>query len=529
MKYLRRYGLSCFLVFAATFSWSQQSYQFISRDYNRHLQKHINSPQSNIHGQIQPYLNSDLVPEIHPDSLKLDSTGFKWSEKMLLKSRIPDKSAFRWRIFPMINLATGADFNSNHTRGVYETGAGVGLGGDVGSRFSFYADFRANYGKYPWFVERYIQSRQVVPGQGYARWNGSGFSNIDFSGYLSFSPLTPFNIQAGIGKNFWGEGIRSLWLSDQATSYPFLKITTTIWNIKYVNLFNMMYDIRGSGGDYNKFALKFSTMHLLSWNISTRVNVSLWESVIWQNRDNNNFRGFDINYLNPIIFYRPVEYAQGSSDRVTIGANLSVKVGGNTKLFLQVAVDEFLLDSLRAGNGWFGNKQALQVGAKSFDAFGVEGLDLRGEFNVIRPFFYQHVSVKQNHAHFNEPLAHTLGNNLYEAIVSARLQRKRWVMDARVLVARFGQDRDSVNLGGDIFRSDSDQPRAQSGHHIAQGVEHLLISSEARLGFVIDEHLGLRAELSYVPRFLTVDGSPQYSHLILVGIRTTLWNRNRLF
>ncbi len=529
MRLLRRYLVCGCICLAVTSGFAQQAFEFISDDYNRNLHKHINSTQSNIHSVVQPYLRSDLIKEIHPDSLLYDTTGFEWTRKMLLRSGTPLKKSWRMRFFPMVNLTAGSDFNYRDTRGVYEAGVGIGVGGDIGRKFSFYADVWANHGRYPMYVDDYILSTQVVPGKGYAHPGGAGFSNIDFSGYLSFSPLEPFNIQAGIGKNFWGDGIRSLWLSDQSTSYPFLKITTTIWNIKYVNLFNAMYDIRGSGGSFSNFTLKFSTMHLLSWNISKSVNVSLWESVIWQNRDRDNWQGYDINYLNPIIFYRPVEYAQGSSDRVTIGGSVSVKVGSNTKLFLQLAIDEFLLDSLRAGNGWFGNKQALQVGAKSYDAFGVKGLDLRGEFNVIRPFFYQHVSVKQNHAHYNEPLAHTLGNNLYEVIASASWRKNRMVFDGRFLVARYGRDPANVNLGGNLFRSDSEEPRTQSGHHIAQGIQHFLVSGEVRAGYMIDRRIGLRAEVSYVPRFLTVKGHQQFSHLVMIGIRTALWNQNRLF
>lgn len=524
-----RYGWLLVILLASLGAEAQQGYQFISRDHNRHLEQHINSPESNIHGQIQPYLNADLVKEVHPDSLRPDSISFGWSTNMMNRDRVAGKNELRLRVFPMVNLLSGVDVNSEHTRGTFETGAGVGIGGDWGKKLSFYADGWVNHGRYPLYVENYMLDKNVYPGRGVARYDGAGFSNWDFTGYLSYSPLYPFNIQAGVGKNFWGEGIRSLYLSDQATSYPFLKITTTIWNIKYVNLFNVMYDIRGSGGDYDDFTLKYSTMHYLSWNISKRVNISLWESVVWQNRDNDNLRGFDVNYLNPIIFYRPVEFAQGSSDRVTIGTSFSVKVGGNTKIFGQIALDEFLLDSVLAGNGWFGNKHALQIGAKSYDVFNVKGFDLRGEFNLIRPFFYQHVSVKQNHSHFNEPLAHTLGNNLFEGILAGSYRRDRWVFDGRIMVAQYGNDPDSLNLGGDIFRSDVAPPRPISGHRIGQGVKHWLLSAELRVGYVVDQHLGLRIELGYLPRYLQIEGDMHYTHFLQVGVRTALWNRNRFF
>lgn len=510
--------------------FGQQGYQFISHDYNRNLAKHINSAESNLHSQIQPYWNAGLVREVNPDSLRgTEALWLPWSQNMYLQNRVPDKRQFRLKVYPMVQALGGVDITESQTRGTFETGLGVGVGGDVGSKFSFYADVRAQHGQYPGYVQQYADSLNVIPGMGFARWDGRGYSNWDYSGYLSYSPLEPFNLQAGVGKNHWGDGIRSLVLSDQATNYPFFKITTSIWNIKYISLFNVMYDIRGSSGDYGKFGIKYSTMHFLSWNISKRVNVSLWESVVWQNEDNGNYRGFDINYLNPIIFFRPVEYAQGSSDRVTLGTNFSVKVGGNTKLFGQIALDEFLLDSLLAGNGWFGNKHALQVGAKTYDAFNVSGLDLRAEFNLVRPFFYQHVSVKQNHAHFNEPLAHTLGNNFFEGIVAGSYQRNRWAVDGRILFAQYGRNKDTLNLGGDIFVSDVAPHRPVSGHRIGQGLKHWLMAATFRVGYVIDQQAGLRLEFSYTPRYLRVEGDLNYTHFIQIGLRTTLWNRNRFF
>jgi hypothetical protein len=523
-----KYFCLVFFAVSAVEGFAQSGYQFISTDHNREIEKHAAGAKSNLHNNIQPYLNSDLASEINPDSLR-GSSLFNWSNNMFLKTRVPEKGETRWRVFPMVTAMAGMDANQLHVRGTYEAGAGVGLGADFGKKLSVYADVFAQHGRYPLFLEQYMHRREVNPGKGYARWNGSGFSSWDYNAYLSYTPLYPFNIQLGVGKNFWGQGIRSLSLSDQATSYPFLKLNTSIWNIKYVNLFNVMYDIRGASGDYNRFALKYSTMHMLSWNISRRVNVSIWETVVWQNRDNDNLRGFDINYLNPIIFYRPVEFAQGSSDRVTIGINSSVKIWNNTQAYLQIAIDEFLLDSVRAGNGWFGNKQALQVGVKSFDAFKVKGLDLRGEFNLIRPFVYQHVSVKQNHAHFNEPLAHTLGNNLYEVILAAGYRKNRWVFDGRLVVAQYGTDPDSLNLGADLFRSDVDPVRPASGHRTGQGVEHWLASLMLQGAYVIDPHLGLRIEMAYMPRYLWVEGIPQYNHFFQVGVRTALWNRNRAF
>jgi len=64
--------------------------------------------------------------------------------------------------------------------------------------------------------------------------------------------------------------------------------------------------------------------HYLSWNVSKRFNLGLFESVIWT--DSNN-RGFDISYLNPIIFYRAIEFQSGQdAGNVIVGASAKYKI-----------------------------------------------------------------------------------------------------------------------------------------------------------------------------------------------------------
>jgi hypothetical protein len=47
------------------------------------------------------------------------------------------------------------------------------------------------------------------------------------------------------------------------------------------------------------YATKFMANHYLSWNVSNRLNLGFFESVIWTNTNN---RGFDASFVNPIIF-----------------------------------------------------------------------------------------------------------------------------------------------------------------------------------------------------------------------------------
>lgn len=47
------------------------------------------------------------------------------------------------------------------------------------------------------------------------------------------------------------------------------------------------------------YATKFAASHYLSLNVTNKWNIGLFESVVWAN---NNNRGFDMSFVNPLIF-----------------------------------------------------------------------------------------------------------------------------------------------------------------------------------------------------------------------------------
>jgi hypothetical protein len=153
---------------------------------------------------------------------------------------------------------------------------------------------------------------------------------------IAYRPHKFFTFLGGYGKNYFGEGYRSLLLlSDNASNYPFLKIETAFGGIKYVNLFSVWNDNSINPANKSLDEMKFSATHYLSWNITREFNLSVFESVVWQAKDSLAFRGFDINYVNPFVFYRPVEYSNGSADNVLLGLNMSYKINRNHCIYSQ--------------------------------------------------------------------------------------------------------------------------------------------------------------------------------------------------
>ena len=117
-------------------------------------------------------------------------------------------------------------------------------------------------------------------------------------------------------------------------------------------------------------------------------------------------RGLDINYLNPFIFFRPVEYGIGSADNSILGAGLKWSFNNNIIGYSSIILDEFLLSELRDQSGWWGNKYGAQFGIKLFDLLKKDGLYTIAEYNLVRPYTYSHMSSKQNYGHKNHSLAH---------------------------------------------------------------------------------------------------------------------------
>jgi hypothetical protein len=87
--------------------------------------------------------------------------------------------------------------------------------------------------------------------------------------------------------------------SDGASPYPYFKLNTNFWKIKYTNTYMCGSDVRPEV-TRSTYATKFMANHYLSWNISNKFNLGLFESVVWTIQTIEDLT----NFVNPIIFYR---------------------------------------------------------------------------------------------------------------------------------------------------------------------------------------------------------------------------------
>lgn len=443
--------------------------------------------------------------------------------EQLVKIERPD---YALRIDPVVNLQAG---QSKYQPFTYINTRGFLIEGHIGKKLTFYSSFLESQGRFAEYFDREVRLREVVPGQS-SKVRSFGEGGHDYglaSGEVTYTPNRFFSFTAGQGRNFFGEGYRSLLLSDAGYNYPFFRIQTKFWRIKYVNLWAQLYDIRpeasrqtGNGG----FAKKYLSSHYLSINISSRWNLAFFEAIV--TGDTLQQQGLDASFLNPVIFYRPVEFSVGSrTGNALMGAQLSYKIEDGMQAYGQFILDEFSIEDLQASNGSWVNKFGWQLGIKDYATLGVEGLFSRLEYNAIRPYTYSHRNVLTNYGHYNQGLAHPYGANFHEFIAQAVYQRGRWEGELQVNYARRGLDPAGANYGGDIFKPYGTRER-ELGNDIAQGLTANYWYSHLRLAYVLNPASGLKLEAGLRSRRLSGAGSEDLAEWWgFWGLRTALFNR----
>ena len=261
----------------------------------------------------------------------------------------------------------------------------------------------------------------------------------------------------------------------------------------------------------------------MSYAVNKRLNIGFFEAIIWQAQDSAGFRGFDINYLNPVIFYRPVEFSLGSPDNALLGLNISYKLADRYLLYGQLMLDEFKLSEVTSGNGWWANKQAFQLGAKAFDLFNIKSLYVQTEFNFVRPYTYSHRSSLQNYGHYNQALAHPVGANFRETVAIVKYNYKRFFAEYKMNYIEYGADTLGYNFGKDIFRSYEDHPK-EYNNFVGQGITTTVIYNDLRISYLVNPRTNMNLSLGITDRYEITDAYNKHSAYVYIGFRTSLHN-----
>ncbi|MFK7834239.1 MAG: gliding motility protein RemB [Winogradskyella sp.] len=512
-----------------------------THSYYARFDDEMNAIGTNSHTAAKPFVYGEVARyyDINAERESLAKDTESWVGRKLFNEHLVEVQGedYWFTVDPILDLQVGrdseADFSTtyNNTRGIF-------IQAGLGKRLNFTTSIFESQGRFADYFNRYAESLKafgpdpaIIPGRGIGkRFKDNGYDYPVAEAYLSYTPADFLNVQFGHGKNFIGDGYRSLFQSDVASPYPFLKLNTTFWKVKYTSTWMWLKDARPEVVVDDAFLTKYMANHYLSWNVSKRLNIGLFESVMWAD---TNGRGFDVNYLNPVIFFRAIEFQTGQgAGNAILGLSSKYKWNNKVNLYGQFILDEFSLGDVRAGEKSWKNKFGFQLGAKYFNAFNVDNLLLQAEYNRVRPYTYSHNTQILNYAHFNQPMAHLWGANFRELVLIGRYNYERWSADAKFILGQrgfdFNTDEDSFSYGGDIYRTENDRV-GNTGIEIGQGNKTNSFMAEVQASYLLNPATNLKVFSNIIyrdfnPEAITATTMDSNTLWFSVGVRTDLFN-----
>jgi len=352
---------------------------------------------------------------------------------------------------------------------------GVSLSANIRNKITFISTYDYLGGNHNSLIHEYQDSLGVFP--------GFDLENKRWQLNVKYKLNKFITADFGKGKHFIGNGYRSLLLSSEHSPYPYLKLTTEFGRVKYYNLYTTF--LNPDMADYGR--KKHSTIHFLDFGITKNIYFGIFEAIMWQSKSENVDKGFEFAYMNPIIFYRPVEFSmQSNKGNVLMGANFNMTFG-KTTLYGQALLDDLNISKQKEADenyeeGFFQNKYAYQLGLKST----VKNINFLIEYNQVQPYTYGHRTILQNYSHMNQALAHPLGANLKELINIVEIRKERWTYKIKTMFTHVGLDSLNANYGQNIFASDYSVGEASGGFYgnfNGQGISTTILSFQPEVSF----------------------------------------------
>jgi len=355
---------------------------------------------------------------------------------------------------PIIQYQQGSKGGNSNSTFINQRGAvmrGI-IGGNLG--YSFY--FTENQERQPTYMQEWVAKYNAVPGAGYIKgFKVSGYDYFDVRGSVNWKMAKWMDMQLGYGRNFIGDGFRSLLLSDFSTNAMFLKVNTHIGKFNYENLFMELVGLHRRGSDY-VYPRKYFRMSHLSYHATKWLNIGLFDGLMLGKTDE-----ISLKLFNPIMYTNFKDKNAPVQDKSYTGFDIKANLAKSFQVYGQLMVDKLKTDELK--NDWWGNKFGYQAGLKYIDAFGVKNVDIQLETNVVRPFTYSSTDSATSYSHYNQPLAHPLGSNFSEYIVIVKYQPlKQLYFEAKAIYYRQGLDSSiggvKQNYGNNIFTFNNTRP-----------------------------------------------------------------------
>lgn len=385
---------------------------------------------------------------------------------------------------------------------LFQNTRGFQFQGQVGKSVFFFTNFRENQGRYPAYMNVFIDSLGVMPGSGRVKDFRSGAYDYSMaSGFVGVEATSWLDLSFGHFKQFIGNGYRSLLLSDNAHNYPFASYELSLAEGKVQHRYTLalLQDLnRLPQGETPEsiFKRKSASWNYLSYKPLPNLEIGLFEQVIWKIYDDSlGSQPFDSRALIPVPGLNSVILGlDDDENNAILGLNVAWHPITRLRVYGQAVVDDsdFDLGGYQLGVRWSGIWQRF---------------DAQVEYNQLASGVGESVQELQSTMHFNQPLAHVLGNGFSEWVGILSFYRNRIFVRAKFIY--FEREKEK-NIAIETFDSD-------------------VLNADLRFGYIFNPSCNLEIYSGYTYRSEADSGEERDNGLWYLGIRTNLSNIYRDF
>lgn len=418
------------------------------------------------------------------------------------------------KISPVIDFSYGKDLANQFKRNLFNNTRGflaeVNLGKKIALFTTFYenqalfssyeADYYKSRGEFYTLYSKYTQENAVIPGAG--RTKAFKDTKYDYAyaiGYVNYKISKDINVSLGNNQHFIGAGYRSLLLSDNSYSSPYLqfdyklnsKFKLHYWKSRNLNLVRKQhkttvesyYQPKGNNGLY------------FSYQINNKLNIGFFESSIWMKGDSLNTSHLPIGSYNPVpilaIFF-------SDKQRYLLnGLNIDYVLNTLNRLYGQIVFGNLNFKNGGFQIGWRGNKQ-----------FKNKNILFQLEYNFVSHNVYQSVNHQIDYSNYNLSLAHPAGNSFHELLFRSSSEFKRYYYDYKLITYFFNNRFNNFLLP---VRLDSKQEN------------FFQVNNQIELGYRINKKLNWTVFLLNNFRFMSYENI-HLNSILQIGMRTNLIN-----
>ncbi|MBB5622555.1 hypothetical protein HDE69_003633 [Pedobacter cryoconitis] len=500
--------ISFLLLLAFTLIKPQQSnaqliYQPYSYQFYQKLNKNVYSASENSHTSLKPYLISDssVMRPLHDSLMNSPASTIhrSWVHRKLFDEHLIDvkNKDYTFYLDFLPDFQLGREFNGSKTTWLNTRGYQAGI--TIGQKFFIYTSGFENQAQFSNYELNYTRRTGMVPGQAYSK-DPSPTKPIDWSyvtaliGYKVNNSLT---VELGQDKTFIGDGYRSLLLSDFAAPYPLLRLRVNLGKkVQYTAMWSYMQDQYAT--EFNSFynnRRKWGAFHYVDWTINKNASLGFFNALIAEEADDQGKgHGFDLNYINPILFSSGLRPSGTTPDHTLIGFNGKYKVLKNTTVYGQLVFDQAPAQTNK-------NKNAWQLGFRGTDLFKVSRLNYLVEYNTATPNTYTYSAHPiVNYSQLSESLAHPLGSDFREWLSIINYSINKFDFQGQLNYARYGID--------------------QSGQRLATSMRF----AEGKVAYLLNPKYNLRLEVSGLIRQEKNNLTDSKTSMITFGLKSSFRN-----